>query len=333
MKKTLQLALPLLLLLVLATPARADVTLKLATLAPEGTTWYRALREMCDEWKEISEGDVTCKIYAGGVVGNETIMVRKMRIGQLHGGQITSLGLGDYDPAPAVLQTPLLIRNNAELDHIMGAMTPMFEERMAEHDIVVLNWGDAGWIHLFTKTPMTDPADAKNFTIYAIEGDPDAVKLYEIAGFKPVVMASTDVLPALQSGLVDAFPSTRLGALSMQWFALSNNMIDVPWAPLMGATIITNDAWAAIPEGYHDSFKAVATRIGEEVKGEIRRQDEKSVSVMEKYGLTVHPVDEQTRQAWEAVGIETHSVMRGKIVPEDVFDEAMRVLEVYRAAQ
>ncbi len=322
-------------LLALTVPAaaQAEVTIKFATLAPEGTTWYRAMREIGDEWERISGGEVKVKIYAGGVVGNETIMIRKMRIGQLHGGQITSLGLGDFDPAPAVVQTPLLIRDYDELDHFMGQMAPVFEERMLEHDVVVLNWGDAGWIHLFTKEPMTTPSDAGKYKIYAFEGDPDAVKMFELAGFTPVVLASTDVLPALQSGLVDAFPSTRLGALSLQWFAMAKNMVDVPWAPLIGATIITKDAWAAIPEKYHADFRAAAERVGDEVKAEIRRQDVKSVEVMKQYGLVVHPVDATQRAAWEAVGESTHSVMRGDIIPEDVFDQAVRTLEEYRAKQ
>lgn len=316
----------------MAGPARAEVTIKFATLAPEGTTWFKALRRIGDEWQRISGGEVKVRIYAGGVVGNETIMVRKMRIGQLHGGQITSLGLGDFDPAPAVIQTPLLIRDNAELDSVMKTMTPVFERRLLEHDIVVLNWGDAGWVHLFTKQPMTSPKDSGKFKIYAFEGDPDAVKMFERAGFVPVVMAATDVLPALQSGLVDAFPSTRLGALSLQWFALAPNMVDLPWAPLVGATVITKEAWASIPEKYRADFAAAARQVGEEVRAEIRRQDEKSVSVMEQYGLKVQPVSAAELAGWEALGEATHQVMRGSIVPEDVFDQAVGTVRDYRAS-
>ena len=91
--------------------AVAGVTIKLATLAPEGSTWHKRLRKMGDEWSEITDGEVQLKIYAGGVVGNETVMLRKMRIGQLHAGAVTNLGLLEIDPGPQVINTPILINS------------------------------------------------------------------------------------------------------------------------------------------------------------------------------------------------------------------------------
>ena len=317
-----------------ALPAAAadSVTVKWATLAPEGTTWFKALRQIGDEWEKISGGKVKVKIYAGGVVGNETSMVRKMRVGQLHGGQITNIGLVDFDPGPQALQAPMLVRSNAELDHVMATMGPVFEERLAEKGLVVLNWGDAGWVHLFTAEPMTSPDETGKYKIYAFDGDPEAVKLFEKFGFNPVVMTATDVLPSLQSGLINAFPSTRLGALSLQWFALSKNMLDVPWAPLLGATVISKDVWDQIPAEYHDDFKKAARRIGEEVRPTIRKQDEKAVKVMEQYGLTVNSVDPATRAKWEAIGKEAAEIWGSKALPADIFAEVKRLVAEYRAA-
>lgn len=324
--------LPLLTVLMLwSSAAHAEVVIKLATLAPENTVWYRALRDMGDKWTELSGGEVTVKIYAGGVVGNETAMIRKMRVGQLHGGQITNLGLKDYDRAPQVLQTPTMIRSYDELDHLMTHMTPGFEEKLSAAGIVVLNWGDAGWIHLFSNTPMSVPADAKAHKVYAFEGEPEATKMFEEFGFSPVVLGATDVLPSLKTGLISAFPSTRLGALSLQWFALAKNMLDVPWAPLVGATVLTNDAWAAIPAQYHDKFKAVAREIGGTMTQEIRRQDEKAVEVMKKYGLTVVVADAAARAQWEEKGKATWGRIRGTMVPNEVFDQAQSLLTAYRA--
>ena len=315
-------------------PAAADakVTLKLATLAPEGSTWWKSLRSLGDEWTRITDGEVEVKIYAGGVVGNETAMVRKMNIGQLHGGQMTNIGLNMYDRGPQVIQTPMLIRTNAELDHVMKGMIPTFESRLAENGIVALNWGDAGWVHLFTAEPMRLPTDAGSFKIYTYDGDPEAVKLFEAVGFNSVVLSSTDVLPSLQSGLINAFPSTRLGALALQWFALSKNMLDVPWAPLVGATVLTDAGWNAIPEEHRAECKAAAVRIGGEMSLTIRKQDGKAVGVMEKYGLSVTKVDDATRAQWNTVGEGTWDSVRGKIVPEDVFDQARGLVEEYRAA-
>jgi TRAP-type C4-dicarboxylate transport system substrate-binding protein len=167
--------LPLLLALLClgsALPAQAEVTIKFATLAPENSTWWKSLKKMGDEWARITDGEVQLKIYAGGVVGNETAMIRKMNIGQLHGGQITNVGMSMFDKRPQVIQAPMLIRSNDELDHVMKAMVPEFEAALKESGIVALNWGDAGWVHLFTQGVMQTPADTSKFKIYAYEGDP-----------------------------------------------------------------------------------------------------------------------------------------------------------------
>jgi len=332
---TRRLFLTLLACLMLVAPASAfagdTVTVKWATLAPEGTTWFKALRQIGDKWQEISGGSVQVKIYAGGVVGNETAMVRKMRIGQLHGGQLTNLGLVDFDPGPQAIQAPMLVRTNEELDYVMANLGPTFEERLAEKGLVVLNWGDAGWVHLFTNEAMTKPDQTKGFKMYAFDGDPEAVKMFEMFGFQPVVMTATDVLPSLQSGLINSFPSTRLGALSLQWFALSKNMLEVPWAPLMGATVISKDAWDSIPAEYHEAFMKAARDVGDEVRGEIRRQDVKAVKVMEKFGLTVHSVDDATRAEWQALGEKAADGWAGKVVPPEIYAEVKRLVAEHRS--
>ncbi len=315
-------------------PAHAAhaVTIKLATLAPEGSTWHKALVKMGEEWSTLTNGEVELKIYAGGVVGNETVMLRKMRIGQLHAGAFTNIGLMEIDPSSQVLNTPMLIADYPELDHVMAAMKPEFEKRINEKGYVVLNWSDAGWAHLFSKRPITTPDQRGTLKIFAWEGDPAAVEMYQRAGFKPVVVAATDVVPSLQSGLIDAFPSTPLGALALQWFGLAPNMLDVPWAPLLGATVMTQEAWQSIPEKHHAALRESATRNGQEIQGAIRKQDKKAIDVMKKYGLTVNPVDEATVKQWAEIAALTHPIVRTEMVTPEIFDKVKGLVDEHRAA-
>ena len=155
------------LLMLLPATASADVTIKMATLAPEGTSWYKNLRKMGDEWTRISNGEVKLKIYAGGVVGNETVMLRKMRIGQLHSAAVTNLGLLEIDPNAQVVSTPMLIQTYEELDYVMEKLSPEIERRIEDNGFIVLSWGDAGWVHLFSKEPLTNPADVGKLKIFA----------------------------------------------------------------------------------------------------------------------------------------------------------------------
>ena len=320
-------------ILLSAVPVRAEITVKLATLAPEGTVWYRAVRTIADDWSEISGGEVRVKIYPGGVVGNETAIIRKMRIGQLQAGAITSVGLGDIESAPMVTQSPMLIRNYEELDYIMGRMRMKFEALLLEKGFVVLNWSDAGWMHLFTKSPLLVPADASKFKMFAFEGDPHAIDAYKAAGMSPVVLAATDVLPSLQSGLLSGFPTTPLAALSQQWFALAPHMLDMPWAPLLAATVIKSETWESVPEKYREPFLQAARKAGLEARREVRRQDRKAVEVMQKYGLKVHALPEGARELWQQSAARAWSVIRGKMVGEAIFSEVEGHLQEFRSSK
>jgi len=322
------------LLLALASPGPAaaqTVTIKLATLAPEGTTWYNSLRQMGDRWSQLSGGRVQLKIYAGGVAGNEGTQVRKMRIGQLHAAALSNIGLLDIDPGPQVINTPMLIEDYATLDCVMPKLVPALERRLADKGFVALNWSEAGWTYYFNREPIRTPADASRYEVYAWEGDPNAVVAFRKVGLNPVVVQSVEVIPSLQSGLIDGFFTTPLAGLSLQWFAIAKNMLDVPWAPLTGATVVTKEAWASIPAEYHEPFLQVAREIGAANKAEIRRQDGTAIKVMQKYGLSVVQVDEATRQQWIATSRSLYPYLRGSIVPAEVFDQATAAVEACKA--
>ncbi|MEZ4321950.1 MAG: TRAP transporter substrate-binding protein DctP [Myxococcota bacterium] len=311
--------------------ANATTVVKLATLAPEGSTWHKGLVRMGEEWKAATNGEVELKIYAGGVTGNETVMLRKMRIGQLHAAAITNLGLLEIDPSSQALNTPMLIMNYEELDYVMDAMRPEFEKNIEDKGYIVLAWSDAGWARLFSKQALTDPADAGKLKIFTWEGDPGAVEMFKSAGFNPVVVAATDILPSLQSGLIDSFPTTPLGALAFQWFGLAPNMMDVPWAPLVGATVISKEAWESIPEQHRDKLREISRTTGAEMKATIRKQDDKAIEVMKKYGLKVNTPTPEQRAKWEKLAAATHPIMREKVAGAESFDRVKSLVEEYRA--
>jgi len=69
----------------------------MATLVPRGSSWYKIFREAADKWKKVSNGKVIVSIYPGGVVGDDPDIVRKMRLGTLHAGVLTTVGVAEID--------------------------------------------------------------------------------------------------------------------------------------------------------------------------------------------------------------------------------------------
>lgn len=318
-----------------AQPAAAGppVVVKLATLAPEGSLWHLISKDMAERWRQASNGQVVVRIFAGGIAGDETDVVRKIRIGQLHAGAVSAGAFHDIDPAAMALMVPMLYASDAELDYVRERLAPELEARMAARGFVVLNWGDAGWVHFFAHKPVVRPEDLKARRLFVWAGDSTALDLYRRAGMNAVPLAVTDVLPGLQAGLIDAFDTTPLAALAFQWFAKAPYMTDLPWAPLVGATVIGRATWERIPADLRPALLAAAREAAEARREEVRRLDREAVVEMQKYGLRVVAVPPEARDEWRASAEGVYPVIRGKLVAPEYFDLAVRLRDEYRRRQ
>ena len=312
--------------------ARAQhVTIKLATLAPEGSSWHLILKEMGEEWKKVSNGRVTLKIYPGGVVGDEGEMISKIRLGTIQAAAVTTMGLSEVDRGVQALCIPMLYRSDAELDYVRAKLAPKLEARMAEKGFIVLNWGEAGWVYFFTKTPVVRPDDLKKLKMFSWAGDDTTLDLWKNAGFTVVQLASTDIMPGLQTGMINAFATTPVAALSFQWYSLAPNMTKMRWAPLVGATILDKRAWERIPADVQDAVKIAARKAGEKIQADVRKGEGEAVKAMKEHKLNVVSVPANVEAEWRSTATNVYPKLVGPFVPADMFEEAKKLVGEFRA--
>jgi len=314
-----------------AAHAADKVVIKLGTLAPEGSEWHNALVKIGQRWKTASEGNVELKIYPGGVAGDEGDMVRKIRIGQLHAATITGIGLGTIHRSTIALQIPMLIQSWEELDYIRTKLGPELEKELEAAGFVVNSWGDAGWVHFFSTKPGKTPDDFRPMKLFVWTGDPEAERVWRHSKFTPIALASTEVLPALQTGMVEAFQTAPLFALTSQWYKSAKNMVKINWAPLNGATIISKKQWEKIDPKYRAELLKISREEGETLKLAVRRMSDKAIDSMVERGLVVTVPDAATIELWRKTAELAYPEVRGKVVPEHYFDEVQRLAKEYRA--
>lgn len=332
MKRSIVACLVALSLIGLSAPAAAK-TIKLGTLAPAGSPWHETLSDIAQEWREISDGPVELRIYAGGVAGDEPDMVRKMRVGQFQAAALTGAGLSRIAPEVQALQMPMMFASNAEYEYVRSALAPALETILEARGFKVLNWGDVGWVRFFTQQPVVHPDDLKPLKIFTWAGaDTAYAEAWKNAGYQPVPLAATEVLTALQSGLINAVPTTPIAALSLQWFGLAKHMTALKWAPLVGATVISTAAWEAIPEGLRPELLRAARGSGVEFQERIKQLDREAIDVMQAHGLTVHAVPPKVAALWEKSARAGYPDIVGTVVPADMIDEVERLREAYRGA-
>jgi TRAP-type C4-dicarboxylate transport system substrate-binding protein len=308
----------------------AAQSLKLATLAPEGSPWHDVIVDIGESWKSLSGGRTTLRIYAGGVAGDEPDMIRKMRVGQLQAAALSGAGLAQITPEIQALQMPMMFASYEELDYVRDRLAPKLEAITEAHGFKILNWGDAGWVYFFAQRPVIRPADMKPLKIFTWEGDPTYLEVMKRLGYQPVAMAATDIYTGLQSGLINAFPTTPIAALSFQWFGLAKEMTDLKWAPLVGGIVVSTTAWRTVP----DDLKPVLARAAQEsavrARGKIRPLEDQAIAAMKTHGLVVHPVPPDAFAEWEAIGRAAYPLLAGKVVPAAMIAEVQRLRDEYR---
>ena len=309
----------------LSTATEKPIIIKMASLAPEGSPWHEVLQEIAQDWRELSGGKVRLKIYAGGVVGDESDMVRKMRIGQIHAAALTAEGLSYIDRGIYALSIPLLASNYQELDWIRAQLEPELKERFEAQGFKVLAWADVGWVYWFTRHPVRIPDDLRPQRIFTWAGDSQSPKLWKAAGFMPVSLSAVDVLPGLQTGLIDAVDASPLIVASFQWFGAAKHMTNLPWAVLTGALIITQEAWNQISPQLRTELEAALTKRTFRIKNEIRYMDDEAVKVMQQYGLQVIDITPAEKAQWEDLISQFESTLRGTLVDTAMYDRAMEL--------
>ena len=311
----------------------AAQTIRLGTIAPAGTYWHQLLQETNQEWRRLSNGKVSLTIYPGGVQGDERDMLRKVRLNQLQAVGLSGVGLGAADPSVLGLLLPMLADSYPEYDYILAGVRPKLEEALNRAGFVVLQWSDAGWVHFFTKRPARTLAEVKRLKLFTNAGDPTTENLLKTFGFNPIPISANELLPQLQTGLIDAFDVPPLFALSNQSFALAKNMLDIKWSPLPAATVISRRAWETLPADLRPQLLEAARSIGDKSQAKIRKMGDDAIAEMKKYGLNVISPDAALQEAWRTEAEAAYPRLRGTYVPADIFDEVIRLRNEFRRGQ
>jgi TRAP-type C4-dicarboxylate transport system substrate-binding protein len=332
MKKILTLLIPLLALPCLIQGAE-KIRVKVGTLVPVGTSYEKSLKQMAESWRKDSAGTVDMNIFAGGKLGGEAEMVGLMKVNSLQAAMFSAVGLMEIEPAVAGLQNiPMGFRSFNEVDYVGDKLHPMLERRLEAKGFVVLFWSDAGWVRFFSTKPVARPDDLKKLKLFSWSGYPAQVEIYKSAGFNAVPLETADIVPSLQTGLIEAVPAPPFFAMAGQMDSRAPHMLQINWAPLVGAFVVRKETWEKIPNDVRTKLAAAAAVAGREIKAAGRREMEESVVAMQKRGLKVTTLTPETEIEWRNAAESVYPKIRGKIVPEDIFDQTQKLLQEYRAS-
>lgn len=315
-----------------AVPAGAQV-LKVASLVPDGSVWDQVLEQQAETWEAATDGRLDVRLYPGGVAGDDPAVVRKMRIGQFQAAALTIQGLIEIDEGFRVFALPQFYASQEELLHVLDALEPLLRARLEDKGFVLVNWGFAGWARFYSKRPIRTPEDLRSQKLFLWGGEERSMRIYRSHGLQPVGVAGTDVTLALQTGMIECIATPPLVALTLQWFRQVGYQLDVPVAPLVGATVVTTRAWSGLSAADRAAVLRTSETAERRYEEEVPAQEARAIEAMQERGLTLTSPAPESQAEWEALAEALAREYRGELVPAEVFDAAVQARNEFRAGQ
>ncbi|MCS6915347.1 MAG: TRAP transporter substrate-binding protein DctP [Myxococcota bacterium] len=305
-----------------------EVIIKLGTLVPVGSPWHLLLKQAAQEFEAVSGGRVKLRVYAGGTMGNEGDMVKKMRYGQLQAAALSTIGLHEITAEPMALDLPMLVENTEEREYVLSKIGPRLEAALNNNGYVLLNWSEVGMTRFFTTEARPTIDAMRKGKIFVWDGDPHSAAAWRAGGFHPVVLSSTDIISSLTTGMIDTVVYPPSYALAMRIHEKARYMHDFIWSSLTGATVVSKATWDKVPQDVRPKLLDVARALGRQTVEKAREMEAEALTKMKAQGLQVVPITD--RSGWEAAAKAANGVVRGKVVPADLFDEVHRLVSEFR---
>jgi TRAP-type C4-dicarboxylate transport system substrate-binding protein len=307
------------------------VVIKFATVAPEGTPWMQIMEEMNQVIQQQSQGQVAFRFYPGGVAGDERDVIRKMRINQLQGGAFSGFGLGEVLPEIRVLELPRLFRDAEEVDAVATALFDHFAAGFADKGYVLLSLNDAGAVYVFSKEPLRTKEDMARAKIWTWQGDPLPLTLFKAYGIAPIPLALPNVLPSLQSGLIDACYGTPLSVLALQWFTKVKYRAALPITHVMGALLVSKQVWQHLTPEQQALVQDTVRRYSAKAAVDMRQHDQKSLTLLQATaGIETVSVSEEEVTRMEAVSAQVRHELTGTLYPQALLDRVLQLRDQHR---
>jgi TRAP-type C4-dicarboxylate transport system substrate-binding protein len=314
-------------LLVSNRDARAETAptiLRIATLAPNGSSWMRVFNAWGNSLKRRTEGRLELRFYAGGAAGDERDVVRKMREGQMDGGALTSVGLGQIVRPVLVLQAPGVFRNYAQIDEVRKQLAGQFEREFDLAGFRLLGWGDAGLARIFSNRSVLTPADMRQTRMWSWRDDPTWQSVLDSAKVTGVALGLPEVYPALRTNRIDAFPGTALAAVAFQWHTRASHVTREARGVVIGALVLKKEKFEALPPDLKAALLETADQANKALAQAIRRDDQTAFDAIVKRGVTPVTVSAHAA-AWDPVSLAARRSLVGKLYTAELLERVERI--------
>jgi len=307
------------------------VVIKFATVAPRNSAWMNSMLEMDQELQELTSGAVRFKFYPGGVQGDENDVLRKIRIGQLHAGGFTGVGMGAVNPDSRILDLPFLFENSEEVDLITGAYHDQFVNGFREGGFVLLGWTEVGLVRFFTSSPIQSLEDIQKVKLWVWQDDPLARTFFQAIGVAPVPLALPDVLSSLETGLINAAYASPYAGAVLQWHTRIDNVSQMPVANATGSMLISESAFERLTDEQQKILRELCIKYSRQITLNSRQENRRTMELFAEQGITLDPFPSSFEMGrLQTAAADVQQELAGDLFDAELLQQILKTLKEHR---
>lgn len=307
------------------------LSLKIATLSPDGSMWMEKMREGAKEVEQKTNKRVRIKYYPGGVMGDDKAVLRKIRIGQLHGGAVIAGSLSEFYPDNQIYSLPMKFKSFKEIDHVRKHMDQLITEGLEKNGFVTFGLAEGGFAYIMSNAPVHTVDDLRKQKVWIPDNDPLALEAVKSFGITPIPVSIADVRAGLQTGLIDTVTTPPIGAVALQWHTQVKYLMDVPFLYTYAVFAVDKKAFSKISPDDQKTVRKIMGRVFSEIDSRNREDNVKALDALRKQGIQFVKPSEEAMKVWyeKASAVPERLIKAGRL-SRSMFDtlERLRGLKI-----
>lgn len=315
----------------LSGPAAAQVTLKIATLAPEGSIWMQAIHDAKTEIEAATGGAVKLKIYPGGIMGSEKDVLFKIKTGQLQGGGFMGYAIGKICPDSTALMFPMVFRNYEEVDAVLEKMRPYLAANARANGFEAMGWTEVGFSYAYGMKPIGTLEALRATKVWGLDS-PMLMELFAAGRITAIPANVTDVLTALQTGSLETVFGPPTAAVAVQWHTRIRHYNTMRLTYAIGGVFLSTAGWEMVPLEHRAAVQAAFDKQSRLLTPKVRQSDIEALEFMRKQGLVADEETPETRAAFEQIAATALQKVVGTVFSAESWNLLQQCLKEIRGA-
>lgn len=292
-----------------ASPA-FGVVFKIATLSPDGSEWMQQMRAGAREIALNTENRVKFKFYPGGIMGNDKAVLRKIRVGQLHGGAVTAGSLVKIYPDLNLYSMPMKFDTLDEIDYVREHMDALLISGLEKKGFVSFGLAEGGFAYVMSKAPVKSTQDLRDQKVWMPGQALTTAEVMQALGINPIPLPVADVRTGLQTGLIDAVTISPMASIVLQWHTQLRFLTDTPLAYIYGMLAVDRRQFDKLSTQDQTVVRKVMGNVFAKINKKNRQDNADALKVLRKHGIQFVKPDAATEKQWQEVA----AAITGRVV-------------------